>query len=296
MIEQSPEHVFPRSIGGDGLVIGVHPECNGRANSSIDNRLVQCGHLRAARAAVGLVSHRTGSPYEEKLTGEVLFMVRPHAGAECDRGDDEGLLELFRSSEPYGVPGTKVQVGRRADELTTRLLPNRIRSGEGVFESYKTVDAHVGETEGVDPYTVLVLAAVRRRCLHPTGTWHRFTAKVGIALIHVLGRSSVLLDDGFPVREILTSNGFATLGGVLREIAFGPGTRKDIASEPFATDENDQPRPLHITGLADHSGTAVLAVRLFDSLNHRISIPGVQVQRPVQLSIDVTVAHGAPAK
>ena len=44
--------------------------------------------------------------------------------------------------------------------------------------------------------------------------------------------------------------------------------------------------------LADHSGTAVVAVRLFDSLNYRISIPGVEVRHPVQISMDLAVADG----
>jgi hypothetical protein len=107
--ERSPEHVFPRSIGSNGLVLGVHATCNRRANSSIDNPLVRCGHLRAARAAVGIASHRTGSAYEEKLAGETVLMVRPPEGADYDLHDQDGLVELLLSSQPYGVPGTKTQ-------------------------------------------------------------------------------------------------------------------------------------------------------------------------------------------
>jgi hypothetical protein len=79
--------------------------------------------------------------------------------------------------------------------------------------------------------------------------------------------------------------------------ASGPGTGGELASEPFATEENDRPRPLHVAGLADDDGTAVVAVRLFDSLNYRICIPGLQVRHPVQLSTwrwNTATAEDAP--
>ncbi len=290
--ERSPEHVFPRSIGANGLVLGVHATCNRRANSSIDNPLVRCGHVRAARAAVGIASHRTGSAYEEKLAGETVLMVRPPEGADYDLHDQDGLVELLLSSQPYGVPGTKVQIGRRGDKLTTRLLPNPIRSADGVLDVYTTDDDHGDEPEHVDPFTVLVLVEARRACSHPVDIRRRFTAKVGIAAIHVLTRSDVVLDDGFRARELLSKTGFRDLGAALREIAFGAGTDGVMASEPFATEENARPKPVHMVGLADHSGTAVVAVRLFDSLNYRISIPDVQLRHPVQISIDLAVADG----
>ena len=294
MLEQSPEHVFPRSIGGDGLVVGVHPACNRRANALIDNPLVRCGHVRAARAAVGIVSHRTGSPYEEQLAGETMLMVRPPEGADSDLSDQERLSELFRSSEPYGVPGTKVQVSRRRDELRTRMLPNPIRSDDGVFV-YTTDDDRGGVSEHVDPYTVLVLVEARRACSHADDTWRRFTAKVGIATIHLLGRSDVVLDDGLPARDVMSAAGFRDLGAALREMAFGAGASGgDTRSEPFATGKDDRPRPVHLAGLADHGGAAVVAVRLFDWLNYRVIIPGVQVRRPVQISIDLAVADDRP--
>jgi hypothetical protein len=204
----------------------------------------------------------------------------------------DSLVELFRSSESYGVPGTKVQIGRRGDKLTTRLLPNPIRAADGVLDVYTTDDDRAGESQHVDPYTVLVLVEARRVCSHPVDTWRRFTAKVGIAAIHVLARSDVVLEDGFLVRELLSATGFRDLGAALREIAFGAGTDGVTASEPFATEENARPGPVHMAGLANHSGTAVVAVRLFDSLNYRISIPDVQVRHPVQISIDLAVADG----
>lgn len=290
--EQSPEHVFPRSIGGNGLVLGVHAACNRRANSSIDNPLVHCGHLRAARAAVGIASHRTGAAYEEMVAGETVLMVRPPEGADYDLRDQDGLVELFRSSEPYGVPGTKVQIGRRGDELSTRLLPNPIRTADGVLDVYTTDDDQGDESEHAGPVTVLVLVEARRACSHPSDTWRRLTAKVGIAAIHLLVRSDFVLEDGFRARELLSSTGFRDLGAALREIAFGAGTNGVTVSEPFATEEIARPKPVHVAGLADHSGTAVVAVRLFDSLNYRIGIPDVQVRHPVQISIDLAVADG----
>lgn len=290
--EQSPEHVFPRSIGGNGLILGVHPTCNRRANASIDNLLVHCAHVRAARAAVGIASHRTGRAYEEKLAGETVLMVRPPAGADYDLRDQDRLVDLFRSSEPYGVPGSKVQIRRRGDELTTRLLPNPIRAADGGLDVFTTDDDQGTEAENVEPYNVLVLVEARRACSHPADTWRRFTAKVGIAAIHVLARSDVALEDGFRVRDLLSPTDFCGLGAALREIAFGAHTTGLTASEPFATEENARPMPTHLAGLADNRGTAVVAVRLFDSLNYRISIPGVQVQHPVQISIDLAVADG----
>jgi hypothetical protein len=288
--EQSPEHVFPRSIGGNGLVISVHQACNYRANSSIDNPLVRCAHVRAARAAAGIASHRTGAAYEETLAGETVLMVRPPEGTEYDLRDQDRLVELFRSSEPYGVPGTRVQIGRRGDELTTRLLPNPIRFPDGVLDVFTTDDDRGGEAERVDPYTVLVLVAALRVCSHPVDAWRRFTAKVGIATIHVLARSDLVLEDGFCVREVLSATGFRHLGAALREIAFGAHTNGVTASEPFATEENARPMPTHRAGLADDSGNAVVAVRLFDLLNYRISVPDVQVRHPVQISIDLAGA------
>lgn len=294
MREQSPEHVFPRSIGGDGFVVDIHPACNRRANALIDNPLVRCGHVRAARAAVGIGSHRTGSPYEEQLTGETVLMVRPPEGADYDLRDQEGLLGLFRSSEPYGVPGTKVQVGRRRDELRTRMLPNPVRSADGVFV-YTTDDDQVGASEHVDPYTVLVLVEARRACSHAEDTWRRFTAKVGIATIHLLERSDVVLDDGFPARDVMSATGFHDLGAALREMAFGAdASGADTRSEPFATGKDDRPASVHIAGLADNGGAAVVAVRLFDYLNYRVIIHDVQVRHPVQISIDLAVADGRP--
>lgn len=299
MCEGSPEHVFPRSIGGDGLVIDVHPACNRLANALIDNPLVRCGHVRAARAAVGIVSHRTGSPYEEQLAGETVLMVRPPEGADYDLRDQEGLLELFRSSEPYGVPGTRVQVARRGDVLRTRMLPNPIRSADGVLV-YTTDDDQSGDSgdriddsEHVDPYHVLVLVETRRACSHAEDTWRRFTAKVGIATIHLLGRADTVLDDGFPAREVLSAAGFRDLGAALREMAFGAGAGgEDTMSEPFATARDDRPRAVHMAGLAEDRGAAIVAVRLFDSLNFRVIVPGVRVRHPVQISVDLAVADG----
>jgi hypothetical protein len=290
--KQSPEHVFPRSIGGNRLVLGVHQACNRRANSSIDNPLVHCGHVRAARAAVGIASHRTGTAYNENLAGETVLMVRPPEGADYDLRNNDSLVELFRSSESYGVPGTKVQISRRGDDLTTRLLPNPIRAADGVLNVYTTDDDRGAESKHVDPHTVLALVKVGRVCSHPVDTWRRFTAKVGIAAIHVLEHSDVTLEDGFRVRDVLSSTGFRDLGDALREIAFGAGTNGVTASEPFATEEHPRPKSVHIAGLADDSGTAVVAVRLFDSLNYRITIPDVQVRHPVQISIDLPVADG----
>lgn len=290
--EPSPEHVFPRSIGGTGLVIGVHAACNRRANTTIDQPLAHCGHVLSARAAVGVASARTGAPYEEKLTGETILMVRPPDGADCDLRDNEGLLELLRSSAPYGVPGSKVQVRRRGDELTTRLLPNPVPSEDGIFDVYTTDDTEGSESDRVDPYTVVAFVKARRTCSHPVDTWRRFTAKVGTAAIHVLRQSDVVLDNGFPVREILSPDDFRAVGSALRDIAFGAGAGGDVAREPFATKKNERPKPMHVAGFGDKDGKAVMAVRLFDSLNYRIDLPDVEVRQPVQLSIDAAVAHG----
>ena len=124
------------------------------------------------------------------MAGQTVLMVRPPEGADYELRDQETLVELFRSSEPYGVPGTKVQIGRRGSELTTRLLPNPIRSADGVLNVF-TTDNQGGEAEHVDPYTVLVLVEARVACSHPVDIWRRFTAKVGIAATHVLARSDV---------------------------------------------------------------------------------------------------------
>jgi hypothetical protein len=43
------------------------------------------------------------------LAGETVLMVRPPEGADYDLHDQDGLVELLLSSQPYGVPGTKTQ-------------------------------------------------------------------------------------------------------------------------------------------------------------------------------------------
>jgi hypothetical protein len=98
MAESAPEHVFPRSIGG-GLVLPAHASCNDRANREIDNHLVQCGHVRWARAAVSLRSPR-GELYQEELLGTTEFMARP-SGTSQDRDP----RTAFQHGEDIGGTG-----------------------------------------------------------------------------------------------------------------------------------------------------------------------------------------------
>lgn len=285
MTESTPEHVFPRSVGG-GLVIPVHQGCNDHANRKIDNFLVQCGHVQWARADVGIRTPR-GVPYREKLLGTTKLMVRPANSPD----DSRDLATAFGDGEAIGGAGVRMQFSISKGEVThVRVLPNPIPHPEGGLQSFTSEDLDtslVESSQTFEPYEVLLLVQARRECRHPRDMWRRFTAKVALGWLVALRNTDAVFEDGFPARESLTEEGYRRLGQKLRQLAFEDPAADGVAAEPSRVAASDNPTPRHVVGITGKGQGALVVLQLFRYLAYHIHLSGVEVRHVVHTQIDL---------
>lgn len=288
MVKSSPEHVIPRSVGGHAWTIAVHPGCNRRANKAIDGLLPQCGHIRHARAEVGVTDPRSGAPYEEQLLGTTMLMTRPTPGSEVDIADSAELVEVFKGGTDYGGIGARVQVSKgRGNDIRARFVGNPVLAADGTVDRFVSDDqADAQEDDSFEPFTVLCLVEASRQCWHGPDMWARFTAKVGLGLISLLSTSEEEFEDGAPVRASIGSDAYDRLGQHLRRLAFGPSGGQ-FPDHPYRTATPERPMAEHMVGVADVEGHAVLIVRLFGYLNYRLEFVDVAVDHDVAMTIPV---------
>jgi hypothetical protein len=287
MTKRSPEHVLPRSTGDARWIVDVHPYCNARANQLIDTPLIRCRHLRAARAEARIAPYRSEHPYEETLVGETVLMVRVPVEQEHDHVSMEEVLERLRSGAPYAGPGGRVRVSLRGDEVAARFLPNPIYKADGSIDVFENDDGREPEPPPPDfePIDVLAVAKFQRRCSHPPDTWKRFTAKVGLALLHECIKEGAVLEDGFPLNRILPVDAFSELGSTLRRIAFSSVVDESVPPGPYTIRESQRAVARHTVGLLANDGNAEVIIQLFQSLTYRVTVSDIPLLRSIELSV-----------